>query len=365
MAALNYYLFGAAYIFIKEVRFIKIVLKIFKNIIIFLLIQLLVFCTFGVAMIFYGPFTNLKELYVTSAMTTYSHQYLAKIFLSDKEVNEIMEKNKINNEGKSSNEADIQVFATNIEEENYHEVNNEPNKNSNNNENDKIKDKIDFVDISNDKFKGYALIINNPKRVKIGTIDKIGNYGMKLDEIVKKYNAVGAINGGGFVDPNGVGNGGTPTGLVIADGKVIYGNENEKYDVIGFNQDSVMVLGQYTLKQVREKNIRDAVSFDPFLIVNGEPMIKEGNGGWGLAPRTAIGQRKDGAVVMLVIDGRQISSIGATLKDVQDILLKMEVYNAANLDGGASTQMIYDGKTINNPCSSAGPRYMPTAFIIQ
>lgn len=312
-------------------------------------------------MVFYGPFTNLKELYVTSAMTTYSHQYLARIFLSEEKINEIMEKNKVNYQGKSSNEADIQVFANNIAEEKKDDNKTDTSKN----ENDKIKDKIDFIDISNDKFKGYALLIGNPKRVKVGTIDKIGNYGMKLDELMKKYNAVAGINGGGFFDPDGMGNGGTPTGLVIADGKIIYGKENQKYDVIGFNEDSVMVLGQYTLKEVRDKKIRDAVSFDPFLIINGEPMIKDGNGGWGLAPRTAIGQKRDGTVVMLVIDGRQVSSIGATLKDVQDILLKMEVYNAANLDGGASTQMIYGGKTVNNPCSSAGPRYMPTAFIVQ
>jgi exopolysaccharide biosynthesis protein len=94
-------------------------------------------------------------------------------------------------------------------------------------------------------------------------------------------------------------------------------------------------------------------------------MIKSGNGGWGLAPRTAIGQTKDGTVLLLVIDGRQLSSLGATLKDVQDIMLSYGAYNAANLDGGSSTTMVYNGKIINTPSSQYGPRYLPSAFIVK
>lgn len=101
------------------------------------------------------------------------------------------------------------------------------------------------------------------------------------------------------------------------------------------------------------------------LIINGKPTIKKGDGGWGIAPRTAIAQRKDGTVLLLVIDGRQKDSIGATLKEVQDILLKYDAYNASNLDGGSSTTMYYQDRVVNKPSDILGERAIPTAFIVK
>lgn len=294
-------------------------------------------------------------------MTTMSHQYIAKAFLSEKEINEIMDKNKIDTTDKYSDEKAIEVAKYNDSEA----FNNGDIQYNDNKGVPKEKDNIEMVDISNGKYKGYLLIVSNPDRVSVATTKKVGNYGMKLEDIVKEYDAVGGINAGGFADENGKGNGGTPIGLLIEDGQVIYGNEKDRYDIVGLNEDSVLVLGSYTLKELKAKKIRDAVTFSPFLVVNGQPTIKQGNGGWGIAPRTAIGQRKDGTILMLVIDGRQVSSIGATLKEVQDIMLQYDAYNAANLDGGASTTMIYENKTINHPCSQYGPRYLPSAFIIK
>jgi hypothetical protein len=92
---------------------------------------------------------------------------------------------------------------------------------------------------------------------------------------------------------------------------------------------------------------------------------QNGDGGWGIAPRTAIGQRKTGEVLFLVIDGRTIDSIGATLKDIQDILLQYGAYNASNLDGGSSTTMYFNGKVINKPSDKLGERTVPTAFIVE
>jgi exopolysaccharide biosynthesis protein len=326
----------------------KTVNKLLINIMAFIIAQGLVFCAFSFPMVYYGPFNNIKEMLVTSAMTTMNHKYIATWFLSQSEIENIMNKNKIDDAGQKS---DVAAIAISTENENTKK--------------DTKKDEIQFVDISTDKIKGYMLMVTNPDRISIATSNKIGNYGMKLDDMVKTFNAVAGINAGGFSDENGKGNGGIPQGLLIQDGKVIYGNEKEVYSVIGFNEDSVLVLGKYTLKEVREKKIRDAATFEPFLIVNGEPMIKSGNGGWGLAPRTAIGQTKDGTVLLLVIDGRQLSSLGATLKDVQDIMLSYGAYNAANLDGGSSTTMVYNGKIINTPSSQYGPRYLPSAFIVK
>jgi exopolysaccharide biosynthesis protein len=328
-------------------------LAIFKKIGIFIFINIFVGCIFSIPMVYYGPFNNIRDMLVTTAMTTFSHQYIATAFLSDKTINGIIEKNKVHDENKYSDESAIAVSNRNTNGNNQGEKQGE------------TEDKIELKNISNGKYKGYMLIVSNPKRVGVASSDKLGSSGMKLSEIVKDYNAVGGINAGGFADEGGHGSGGTPTGILIEAGKVLYGKENQRFPLIGFNEDSVLILGNYTLKEAKDKKIRDAVNFGPFLVINGEPTIKGGNGGGGLQPRTAIGQRKDGAVLMLVIDGRKIDSVGATLKEVQDIMLENGAYNAANLDGGSSATMFYGGELINKPSTPAGQRLLPSAFIIK
>lgn len=110
----------------------------------------------------------------------------------------------------------------------------------------------------------------------------------------------------------------------------------------------------------------EGITFGPPLIVDGKKMITEGDGGWGVGPRTAIGQKKDGTVLFLVIDGRQPGySIGATLRDVQDILFEKGCYIAANLDGGSSSTLYLNGKVVNKPADLLGERMIPTAFIVK
>jgi exopolysaccharide biosynthesis protein len=107
----------------------------------------------------------------------------------------------------------------------------------------------------------------------------------------------------------------------------------------------------------------DAISFGPALIINGESVPILGSGG-GLNPRTAIGQRADGAILLLVIDGRQPHSIGATLRDVADVMADFGAVNAANLDGGSSTLMVYNGEILNSTSLLTGPRRIPTAIVV-
>ena len=113
--------------------------------------------------------------------------------------------------------------------------------------------------------------------------------------------------------------------------------------------------------------IRDAVEFGPFLIVNGKRSFIKGNGGWGKAPRTAIGQRKDGIVLLLVVNGRSATSIGADMIDLCDIMENFGAINAANLDGGASSELLINGKIVNNPTAGGtlgGLRLMPTFWVV-
>ena len=187
--------------------------------------------------------------------------------------------------------------------------------------------------------------------------------------MAKDNNAVVAINGGGFYDPNYNSLGGTPQGTVIKNGKLI---TNRKYTksggIIGFTNDNKFILGKMTAKEALAKGVRDAVTFGPFLIVNGKPSFIKGNGGWGTAPRTAIGQRKDGIVLMLVIDGRMIGRPGADMVDLTEIMQKYGAYNAANLDGGTSCGLVVNGKLINDPVNGNGKhktRMIATGFIVK
>lgn len=332
----------------KGVINIKKIFKIIRNVLLFIFIQGLVLCIYSIPMVFYGPFINTRDMIVTTAMTTLNHQYIAKTFLSAKTIDNIMNANKVDDTNSKTDETAIVIPADT----------NDKSDESNN------KDVV-YTNVSNGKFKAYLLEIANPSRVSMGTADKIGVTGMKLEDIAKKYNAVAAINAGGFSDTNGEGNGGTPEGALIENGNILFGDSATKYEIIGINEQNILVLGYYNLREMKAKKIRDAASFGPFLIVNGQPLIKEGNGGGGLQPRTLIGQKVDGTIMFLVIDGRQVSSVGATLKQAQDIMLEHGAYNAANLDGGASTQMVFNGQTMNHPCSTYGPRSIPSGFIVR
>ena len=143
-------------------------------------------------------------------------------------------------------------------------------------------------------------------------------------------------------------------------------DESEKVDFIGMTKDGNLIAGMYNKKELSELGAIEGLSFGPPLIINGEKVIKSGDGVWGISPRSAIGQKKDGTVLFLVIDGRQPGySIGATLVDVQNIMYEQGAYIAANLDGGSSTTLYYNGNVINKPADLLGERMIPTAFVVK
>lgn len=288
-----------------------------------------------------GVFPGLQEFVVTSAMTTLSHQYLADIVADKEKIQEIMDNNKV--------VEDYEDFD--------HSIINDSSVISD--------DRVELTEISRNGYTGYMLKITNPERVFLGTPENLGDYGSKIASLVNNNNAIAGVNAGGFSDENGKGRGGTPTGIIIQNGDIKYVDKSiEKFNIIGFNTDNVLVIGQYTLNQIKKLNLRDAVNFRPFLILNGKPVKMYGNGGWGTAPRTAIGQREDGTVLLVVIDGRQIHSPGATMKEMQEIMIEHGAVNAANLDGGSSTVMYFRDRIINSPSSPYGDRYLPSAFLV-
>lgn len=317
--------------------------KVLKWIAFFLIFQVIYVPILSIVLIYYGPFTNTRDMIVTTAMTTMKHQYFATLFLSKEKIDEILAKNR-----PQENIEDQSLSAINIGSGISAEDMNG----------------MELKDVSNDSYTGKLLIINDPSRVKLVSSPRLGTSGATTSQIVAENDAVAGINAGGFQD-DALGTGGKPAGLVIEDGQLRTTNTGASYSLVGMDKDNKMVVSNsMTYSKCQQLNLRCVVSFGPVIIINGNATIKSGTGGWGMQPRTAIAQRKDGAILMLVIDGRQKGSLGATLRQVQDILLDNGAYNAFNLDGGASTTMVYNGNVVNSPSDILGERYVPNAFIV-
>lgn len=230
-----------------------------------------------------------------------------------------------------------------------------------------VRDGMELHTISGTTWSGIMLLVKDPSRVFVGTSQDAYSSdtpGLSLPAIAQRFDAQAAVNGAFFEDDGGVGNGGMPLGFVFSGGKQLAGGSDTPYLLIGFDADNVLICGTMTGAEAQTRGIRDALSCKPFLIVNGEPADLTGSGS-GLNPRTAIGQRADGAVCLLVIDGRQTHSLGASLADLEDVMLAFGAVNAGNLDGGGSTALYYDGEVLNHVSSVYGMRPIPDAICIK
>lgn len=304
----------------------------------FLVINLFILIVTAPVIVLYGPFTNITSSVIGAIMTSRHPQYITWLF-SEQEIKKVL--------GDSSATAhlrqDVFQFTKRHDET------------------------MRLINIKGTRFQGFLLEIPDPSRIKVGTARDMQEKGDTVSTISLSNNAIAGINAGGFHDPEGTGTGRLPYGAIVQSGKFLIGADiKDPVQTVGFTKDGVLVAGNYTVQEMRKMNIAEAVTFGPPLILNGKKTITEGDGGWGVAPRTAIAQRKDGTVLLLVIDGRQPGySIGATLLDVQNVLFEQGAYVAANLDGGSSTTLFYNGKVVNKPCDMLGERMIPTAFIVK
>lgn len=312
----------------------------------------------GGTFLLYGPWSGFRNLLITTAMTTKSHHYLATWFYSDEEIERVLSYNKVIESGEDT-DSSLVDFEENLDPATKYER--------------EILDHEEgalykVINVSGTGYKGYLVAVYDASKVKIGTTSRLGTTGQSVKVISKNYNAHVAMNASGFYDPDWNSNGAIPHGTVVQNGKVVWDYEDAKVGggMVGFNKDNVLVLGRMTAKQAIANGIRDGIEFGPFLIVNGKPSFVQGDGGWGVAPRTAIGQRKDGIVLMLVIDGRRASSIGCGMVELTEIMQRYGAINAANMDGGSSSALILEGKVHSHPVAggSEGLRNIPTAWIV-
>lgn len=339
---------------LKKIAKLKVSWKLILGFILFQIIFIGITSPF---VVFYGPFNNIKRTMVATAMSTFKHQYIATMFLSQEKIDKILLGNSENEE----KQGDIGQ-RTNVVEQNDAEVKLPA----------KHDDTIELYNIEGRKSKGYLLIVKDPTRVRVGYTSKLGVEGQKTSEIAKAHNAIAAINGGSFTDRSTdgkiwAGTGAFPVGILMVDGKIIQcdatSNDDKIYDTMAITKDGKLIVGANSINELQEKGVRDAISFGPSIIVNGKPQNNYTD--QGINPRTGIAQRNDGAMMLLVMDGRQLGSVGTSLEEMKNIFMEHGAVNAINLDGGSSTTMYFNGEVINNPSDPYGERTIPTVVYVE
>lgn len=281
---------------------------------------------------FYGPLNGFKEWLITTAMPTMNHQKYCKWFYSKKEIDSVMSKNYIVESGESTDKTLITNEETKTYKDEYERQILEHEEGA--------KYKVIKLEVAG--MPAYLAAIYDPTSLKVEVTRELGSRGEYVTKMAERNDALVAINGGGFMDPGGNSWGGTPTGITISNGKVItnneYGPATETGGVIGFTEDGVlMLLKVNSAQEALKQGVTNAVSWGPFLIVNGVSSKISGNGGWGIGARTAIGQRKDGVVLFLVVDSNALRTKGATMGDLTTVMERYGAVNATNLDGGTSS----------------------------
>ncbi|MCQ2530662.1 MAG: phosphodiester glycosidase family protein [Lachnospiraceae bacterium] len=332
-------------------------LKTILHVIVTILITLafLLIAVLGVIFILEkGPSETAKVLFVKSCDETSRMKWVPHIFLKDEEVKKILSSSdmaEVDNDVVSDSDK-INVTETSQD--------------------------IEILDVVGSSYKGKLMIVHDPSRVFCGTVESFGEFqGLVVQDIAARYDGVvGGVNGGDFIDMGNYSYTALPLGCVISNGEVVF-NEygyDEYYHIAGFTKDNKFFMGNVTLNDAIETyGIRDAVytvhNTGPFLVMDGEALINEvpdsATYGGGKNPRTAIGQRADGAILLLVVDGRQADSLGATFKDLAYCMLEYGAVNACAMDGGTSSQMVYEGEVLNHPYSPTGPRKCPTAWLVK
>lgn len=297
-------------------------------------------------MICSDAFPTAQQMFVTTILETGQMKFLASWFLSPEEIQEIVDQN-------SMQALDAQVDSSLIHVGGSGQVDA--------GDSGQEEEAIEVVEVAGATYTGTMMIVKDPSRVSLATIYPWRDVGVTLDQLVKDSGAIGGINGGLYNSTNNTG--GRPLGVIVSHGEIQF-NKPQQYPglvLVGFTEDhllQIIDIDGMTAAQVeelvREEKIRDAVTFQEEasdtnnhfvqLIINNEARDMKGQGS-GLNPRTAIGQRADGAVLLFVTDGRGKSGhLGASSGDLIAVMQQFGAVNAANLDGGSSSCMYYDGE---------------------
>lgn len=330
---------------------------------ILLLVVLKMFCS--------DAFPHVQQTFVTTILETGQLKFLASWFLSAEEIQEIVNQN-------SMKELNARIDTDLIQSGSFGSVGMDGSSAAE-------EADIEIVEVAGATYTGTMMIVKDPSRVSLATIYPWREYGVTLEKLVTDNGAVAGINGGLYNSTDNTG--GSPYGVIVSNGEIQH-NKPQEYKglvLVGFTEENILQIVDISDMNatdvenlVAEMKIRDAVTFQEEasdannhfvqLIINKE--AREMNGaGSGLNPRTAIGQRADGAVLLFVTDGRGKSGhLGASSGDLIEVMQEFEAVNAANLDGGSSSCMYYEGEYLMSSVTfyySNSSWRLPAGFIVK
>ncbi len=352
----------------KNRKILNVIGKIALSIVTLLII--IVIGLYGVMWILVnGPSEEARRLFVISVDETSAGGFLARLYLSEDEIQAIKEGNKSELSDDKTDASLIQL-PSNTEDTADTPVTENIQNDPENTDDVPITppeddDGIEVLDVEGATYNGKLMIIKDPTRVFVGIPGPYGEgySGLTVASMIQKYDAVAGTNAGGFDDPNGTGTGGIPDGIVIYEGELKWGDLHSSYSLAGIDKNGILHVGNMTAAHALDIGVQYAASYGPALVINGQPAASRLGG--GLNPRTAIGQRADGAILLLVVNGRSIDSLGATLDDLASIMLDHGAVNASNLDGGSSSLMIMEGEYLTSSAYIFGERVVATAILVK
>ena len=197
-------------------------------------------------------------------------------------------------------------------------------------------------------FTAQVMIVRDPAKVYLAASSdplSMDMPGIQMDEALEQENAIAAVNAGPYFDDGTSSRavGSVPLGLALSENDVIWNNEqSSQYGFVGFNKDNILIVASsMTEEKTVELEIRDGCSSGPILMINGKVNWEIYESRSGFNPRTVIGQRADGAVLLICAQGRNPDSIGAEYCDMIDILKEYGAVNACALQGGFASNMLY------------------------
>jgi exopolysaccharide biosynthesis protein len=282
------------------------------------------------ALLFYGPFESFRLLWINTALYSIRYKFLATALYSPAYIASVLERNKGGAEGKTSPDPLAVGGGTGFT----------------------------VTEVRGTYYRGHLVKIPDPSRLSL--VLSARREGNLLEELTRAHGAAGGINASGFADDKARG---LPAGILILDGQIVNRWFSGRRHVMGgFREDYKLIVGAFTEEEIAVQGYVWAFEFGPLFIVNGEKTALDAFSG-GLSPRTAIGQTADGSVLLLVIDGRQVTSIGATYQDVQTLLYDQGAVNAIGLDGGSSSSLVLDNRVVNSPSDGDDERMLPNAII--
>ena len=314
-----------------------------------LLVLLIATVFAAVAVIAHGPSETLRNTLVLSAKQASATKWVPGIFLSDEVIAEILD---------NSSKVNKEVISFNDYKNNYTDDKNTAGVSGGSQSGDKndewadAKNGMKLITHVDQNFKAYILLVKDPSRLYVGTSSSFADtsvHGKDIFNLAAKEGCIAAINGGEFSDPGGVGTGNTPIGVTYSKGNLVWNHSTSK-SFIGIDKDNKLIVrDQITVAEAEALGIRDGVCFqttatENVLITNdgNEITVHRLDGDNARSQRTAIGQRADGTIILLVTDGRTTSNPGATYNDVTELLVKYGAVTAGMLDGGSSSMMYYE-----------------------